>query len=194
MEGMISKLMPHLGQLSMAGLIVLLALAATGWQVRSQEKRWRAERKEGAYLECLKLLWQSRCKEQEGSALNAKDFAGRMATLQYVEPWMIVAGIHSSSSAQEELENAAKELTRKIDLVRSEQPDLPTVDKELVVHRDIPLTQQVLDRQVIKGHGLPEQIDKALKIVIKHSRTELRQMSFAERAQRKLSWRKDKKK
>jgi hypothetical protein len=172
MVEIISQLMPLLPQLGMAAIIVLVALAATGWQVRSQEKRWAAERKEAAYLECLKLLWQSRCQTQEGSFLNRKDFLGRMQTLQYVEPWLIVAGGYSASGVQEELGNAAKNLTTKIDLVRHEEPK--PVPSFVPLIRDTKLDQDVIDRtQVVEGHGLPEEIDKVLNIVIKHCRTEL---------------------
>jgi len=170
----VSNLFSVVIKLCLAATVPLAIAAFINWmmrdsvttQVGSQETRWEADRKESAYLECLKLLWQSRCQYYKGSKLNHGDFLGRMQTLQYIEPWVVVAGNRSSPESREAMEEAVRGLKEKIDLVRRETPedsgDCDPADKNKKIF-------------VVEGHGVCEQIDRALDTVIECCKRELRQ-------------------
>ncbi len=151
--------------LLMACFISLLTVQGIRMQVNCQEKRWRAERKETAYIECLNRLWQSRCTYFEREYVNHGDFLGRMQTLQFVEPWLIVAGSYSSSESQAQMEREYGELLRIIDLVWKETPeDSGKVD---------PYNEKV-KILIVSAHGLPDQIDNLLNTVVECSKKELK--------------------
>ncbi|MFZ5867544.1 MAG: hypothetical protein ACOYXY_16795, partial [Thermodesulfobacteriota bacterium] len=156
--------------LGIAAFINWLMRDAVVKQVRSQEGRWEADRKESAYLECLKLLWQSRCQYHKESKLNHGDFMGRMQTLQYVEPWMVVAGNRSSTESRSALGSAMENLKKTIDLVKKENPKDSGDTDPTNGNRKI---------FTVEGHKLPEEIDKTLDIVIECCKKELSHNSMS---------------
>lgn len=180
----ISDLFDSVTKLCVAAIVPLGIAAFINWlmrdginkQVFAQDSRWRAERKETAFLECLKLLWASRCYYchglsypglADGIYINYKDFLGRMQTLRYVEPWLIVAASHSSAESREKMTREYDKIINIIDLIFQETPQELPSDKD----------EEGNNLSIVPGHGLPGQIDDTLDTVVECARKELAQVN-----------------
>jgi hypothetical protein len=146
-------------------LVVALTLVTTRMHVKSQERQWQSDRKESAYLEALRLLWQSRFITYDGmdgqSYLDLKDFLGRMQTLQYTQPWIIVAGNRSSAESEKRMETAVKNLVEKIDLVRNGRP-YRTGEKD----------ERGEDIKIMLDCGLSQAVEDLLEAVVESCKAE----------------------
>ncbi|MEW6531338.1 MAG: hypothetical protein AB1473_10900 [Thermodesulfobacteriota bacterium] len=159
----------------LTGSFTLLATAATSWfnlhnsnlQRGADEKKRVREKKEDAYLQCLKLLWESRCRAFQHNGkhyLDAKDFAGRMQTIQHVEPWMIFAENYSSqNSSKVAIRGTCRILRIVVDLQHRKRKE------------NFKLAGEEEEREWVIDCGIPKAVDNALGVVRECSIVELKE-------------------
>jgi hypothetical protein len=167
-----------------SGLLPLLIVALVTWlsyrnttkQLEYQRREDRARRKEAVYQDCIRYLCEGRCKPiMDTTKLDYEDFLGRMASLQYAVPWMIMVASLSPGKAQSDISSTADMLKKYLDECRAEITELMPKPIEILPKKNpiIGGYDPTCHIVVIEGHDLPRAIDSALDAIVKHSKNEL---------------------
>lgn len=159
----LDKLLVALG---MGSFVALLTLYGISRQVSSQEKRWRADRKEKAYIECLtQISWSQRTPvrvpDKDGSevaCLERDSYLGAMASFQHIPTWLVMVQNLSSSASRAQL--------------RPHRNEIITIFKQLKLNeRDIIKSG---GKEYVRELGMSEAAEKAFLAVAECSETELK--------------------
>ncbi len=161
----LDKLLVPLG---MGVFIALLTLYGINRQVKWQDKRWRADRKEKAYLECLtQLSWSQRTPVSvpdegdkggpEVDCLEKESYLGAMASFQHVPTWLIMVGNFSSNASRDRIQPHREEI---IKIFRQ----LKLTERDIIKYRG---------KEFIREFGMSDAVKKAFLTVSACSEREL---------------------
>jgi hypothetical protein len=142
-------------------LIAGSALVLNDWLKRRWEKeKWIIDKKEEAFLQCLRLLSESRRIPKDQKYLEKGSYDGLMAAMPHVPALMIMMQCYSSNASAREIEPVCTEISNVVRELKAHEREITTVDGE----------------SYIREFGISRAIEDALPVVTECFKRELQDM------------------
>lgn len=123
-----------IGAIITGTIVFLNDVLRRGWE----KEKWIIDKREGAYLECLKLLGPSRrspLRHDDGQEyLEEVNYQGLMSAMLLVPAWMTMMQCYSSKESVKDLEPVCDNITRIVTELKSKEHEITAIGEKKYVN------------------------------------------------------------